>query len=198
MKYVNQKKYPHLRYVTRANPEDPKHEIGKRTTVSSAGCALCSAVMLADRLLPNSAFGLEEAIELSYKAEANLSSGTSRKYFPAVGEELGLRFEYGSTVEELLNCLRTGGAAMVTVSEAKDEHVGLFTHGGHVMAIVGIESDGRLMVLDPSYLPGKYDEEGRAGKVEMKNEVIALVPPEVLHEETRKRQPGAYFLYWRK
>ena len=54
------------------------------------------------------------------------------------------------------------------------------------------------LLKGPSYLPGKFDEEGRAGKVEMKYGVIALVEPEVLHEETRKRQPGAYFLYWRK
>ena len=141
---------------------------------------------------------LEEAIELSYEVKANMGAGTARSFFPAFAERAGLRFEKGSTLEELLTCLRSGGAAVVLVSEEKGVRTGLFTHGGHVMAIVGIESDGRLVVLDPSYLPGKFDEEGRAGKVEMKCGVIALVDPEVLHEETRKRQPGAYFLYWRK
>ena len=197
MKYVNQKKYPDMIYVTRANPEDPKHELGKKTTVSNAGCALCSAVMLVDRLLPNFEFGLEDAMAISYESKANWSCGTSRKFFPAVAEKLGFRFEFGSTIEELKHCLQTGGAAMVTVSEVKGEHVGLFTHGGHVMAIVGVEPDGRLAILDPSYLPGKFEEEGRVGKVEIKNDVIILCEPEVLHEETRARQPGAYFLYWR-
>ncbi|MBE6713289.1 MAG: hypothetical protein E7580_07195 [Ruminococcaceae bacterium] len=198
MKYVNQKKYPDLTYVTRANPEDPKHELGKRTTVSSAGCALCSAVMVADRLLPNTEFFLEDAMAISYEAGANRSAGTSRKFFPAFGEKMGFRFRFGSTTDELKECLQTGGAAMVTVSEVKGEHPGLFTHGGHVMAIIGVEPDGRFAILDPSYLPGKFDEEGRRGKVEIKNDVILLCEPEVLQEETRARQPGAYFLYWRK
>lgn len=198
MKYVNQKQYPDMIYVTHADPKDPRHEAGKKTTVASAGCALCSAVMVADRLFPNSTFTLEDAIALSYEAKANLSSGTSRKYFDAFGEKLGLNFEYASTAEEVKRCLQTGGAAMVTVSEVKGEHPGLFTHGGHVMAIVGLEPDGRFVILDPSFLPGKFDEEGRRGKVEIKNGVLILCEPEVLQEETRARQPGAYRLYWRK
>ncbi len=198
MKYVNQKQYPDMTYVTCARADHPKHERGKTTTVANSGCALCSAVMVVDRLLPNTEFGLEDAIAISYEAGANRSEGTSRLFFPAFGEKMGFRYEGGSTTEELLNCLRTGGAAMVTVSEVKEEQVGLFTHGGHVMAIVGIEPDGRLAILDPSYLPGKFDEEGRRGKVEIKNDAIILCDPEVLHHETRARQPDAYFLYWRE
>ena len=197
MRYVNQKKYPDKIYVTRANPEDPRHEIGKTTTVSNAGCALCSAVMVADRLLPNFKFELEDVMAISYEAKANWSAGTSRAFFPAFGEKLGLRYEPGSTVEELKHCLQTGGAAMVTVSEVKGEHVGLFTHGGHVMAIIGVEPDGRIAILDPSNVPGKFEEEGRVGKVEVREDGIILCDPEILHEETRARQPGAYFLYWR-
>ena len=92
---------------------------------------------------------------------------------------------------------KINGAAVVLVSEVKGEHAGLFTHGGHVMAIVGIEPDGRFVILDPSLVPGKFEEEGRVGKVEIKNEVLILCEPEVLQEETRARQPGAYRLYWR-
>ena len=197
MKYVNQKNYPDLLYITHANPKDPYHERGKTTTISSAGCALCSAVMVADRLLPNCEFGLEDAIALSYEVKANMSAGTARLFFPAFGEKMGFRFEWGSTIEELKHCLQTGGAAMVTVCEVKGEHVGLFTHGGHVMAIVGVEPDGRLVILDPSNVPGKFDEEGRKGKVEVREDGIILCDPEILHEETRTRQPGAYRLYWR-
>ena len=197
MKYVNQKKYPDLPYITRADPKDPKHELGKKTTVASAGCALCSSVMVADRLLPDSAFTLEDAIALSYEAGTNMGCGTSRRYFDVFGEKLGLKYESASTAEEVKHCLQTGGAAMVTVSEVKGEHAGLFTHGGHVMAIVGIEPDGRFVILDPSLVPGKFEEEGRVGKVEIKNEVLILCAPEVLQEETRARQPGAYRLYWR-
>ena len=197
MKYINQKQYPDLLYVTRANPDDPRHERGKSTTISSSGCGLCSAIMAADRLLPNFELSLEEAIEISYEAEANMGPGTARKFFPAFAEKVGLRYEKASTIEELLNCLRTGGAAVALVTEVKGEHPGLFTHGGHYIAVIGVEPDGRLAILDPSLAPGKFDEPGREGKVEIKNDVVLLCEPEVLHEETRARQPGAYLLYWR-
>ena len=65
------------------------------------------------------------------------------------------------------------------------------------MAGVGIEPDGRLAMLDPSYFEGKYDEEGREGKVEVNNGVIALCDAELLHHETRAKQPGAYMLFHR-
>ncbi len=197
MKYVCQRDYPELSYVTRANPEDPRHERGKSTTIKSSGCGLCSALMVADRLLPNFDFTLEDAIALSYEAKANLGPGTARKFFPAFAEKCGLKLEVASELDALLNCLRTGGAAVVLVSEVKGERPGLFTHGGHYMAIVGIEPDGRLAILDPSYFPGKYDEEGRAGKVEIKHEPIALCDARILHEETRAKQPNAYMLFWR-
>lgn len=198
MKYVNQKKYPHLLYVTRANPENPGHERGKYTTIRSSGCGLCSALMVGDYLLPNFEFTLEEAIELSYEVKANMEAGTARSFFPAFAERAGLRFEKGSTLEELLTCLRSGGAAVVLVSEEKGVRTGLFTHGGHYMAIIGEAPDGRLIILDPSYAPGKFDEEGRVGKVEIQNEVLVLCEPEILHGETVNKQPGAYALFWRK
>ena len=189
MKYVNQREYPDIPYVTRANPEDPHHERGKSTTIKSSGCGLCSAIMVADRLLPDFECSLEEAIAISYEAQANRSAGTARKFFPAFAEKFSLVCERASTLEELLNCLRTGGAAVVLVSEVKGERVGLFTHGGHYMAIIGEEPDGRLAILDPSYFPGKYDEEGREGKVEVKNEFIALctgvLKPEKIAETAR-------------
>lgn len=197
MKYINQRDYPDLPYITRANPEDPRHERGKKTTIRSSGCGLCSALMVADRLLPEFEFSLEDAIALSYEAKANRGPGTARNFFPAFGEKVGLRCERASTLEELKACLESGGAAVVLVSEVKGEHPGLFTHGGHYMAIVGIEPDGRLAILDPSYFEGKYEEEGREGKVEVKNGVIALCDAELLHHETRAKQPGAYMLFHR-
>jgi hypothetical protein len=197
MKYINQRNYPDMPYITRADPEDPRHERGKTTTISSSGCGLCSALMVADRLLPNFEFSLEEAVALSYEVNANRGAGTARKFFPAFAEKVGLRCEKASTAEELLDCLRSGGAAVALVSEVKGERVGLFTHGGHYIAIIGIEPDGRLAILDPSYRPGKFEEEGREGKVEIVNDVIVLCDPRVLHDETRAKQPGAYHLFWR-
>lgn len=197
MLYINQLKHPHMLYVTRANPDDPAHERGKTTTIRNAGCGLCSAIMVADRLLPYYEFTLNDAIDLSYAIPANRSRGTARTFFPAFAEKLGLRYENTDKMEDLLRCLRTGGAAVVHVGGDREGQVGLFTHGGHYMAIINEEPDGRLAILDPSYFPGKYDEEGRQGKVEVVKDVISLCAPETLDIEAQLKATP-YMLFWRK
>ena len=198
MRYVNQKKYPDMPYITCTKPDHPRHERGKTTTIKTSGCGLCSSIMIADRLLPSYEFELEDAIALSYKVGANYGSGTARLYFDAFAERFGLIKKEASTIEELLNCLRTGGAAIVHVGGDREGRVGLFSHVGHYIVAVNEEPDGRIAILDPALEPGRYDEEGRAGKVEVKNGYISVCAPELLHEDTATRQPGSYILFWRK
>ena len=196
MKFVNQLDYPHLLYTTCTKLEGAEYERGRTTTIKSSGCGLCSAVMVADRLLPNCHFDLVDAIELSYSTEANYRRGTDYSiYAPAFAEKLGLTYEGTSDPDRLLQCLRTGGAAVAHVS-AREGHVGLFTKRRHYVTIIGEEPDGRVAVLDPSYYEGKYEEEGRQGKVEMKG-VLAICTLPVLVEEAS--EPAISFhLFWRK
>ena len=42
MKYINQRDYPHLLYITRTDMEGEDFERGQNTTVSSSGCGLCA------------------------------------------------------------------------------------------------------------------------------------------------------------
>jgi len=198
MRYVNQKKYPDMPYITCIKPDHPGHERGKTTSIKTSGCGLCSSIMVADRLLPSYEYELEDAIALSYKVGANASSGTGRKYFDAFAERFGLEKKEANTPEELKECLRTGGCAIVHVGGDSKGRVGLFSHVGHYIVAIGVEPDGRIAILDPAYEEGRYEEEGRAGKVEVKNGVIALCSPEDLHEDTLTRQPGAYILFRRK
>lgn len=198
MKYLNQLDYPHLLYVTRTDMEGKDLECGKTTTVKSSGCGLCSAVMVADRLIPNCEFSLTDAIELSYSVKANYRAGTSyARFAPAFAKKMGLHWENTEDIEEVRRCLRTGGAVVIHVGGDRDGHVGLFTHGGHYMAIISEEPDGRFAVLDPSYKPGKFDEEGRQGKVEVRDDRIILCRGEILVEE-RRRNHIPFHLFWRK
>ena len=198
MKYLSQLDYPHMPYITRTDPENPRHEHGKTTTVKSSGCGLCSAIMVADRLLTHYDFDLEDAVALSYEVEANRGAGTSYKAFaPAFADRMGLRLKATKDVQELVNCLQTGGAAVILAGGDREGHIGLFTHGGHYMAAIGVEPDGRIAILDPSYRPEKYLEEGRVGKVEIIDGPIVLATTEVLDEETREKATP-YYLFWRK
>lgn len=198
MKYINQLQYPKIPYITRTSMEGAQWEKGQKTTIKSSGCGLCASIMVADRLLPNCEFGLEDAIALSYSAGANCLPGTYWKiYVPAFAEKMGLAYQYTNDPEELLDCLRTGGAALCVVNGDEDGRVGLFTHGKHYIALIGQEPDGRVAILDPSYKEGKFEEPGRQGKVEMTNGVIALCSIQVLMEETEGREQR-FFLFRRK
>ena len=192
MRIVNQKRHPEMLYVTRTGMEPEQREYGRTTTIYTSGCGLCAAIMVADRLLPSYDFELGDAIAMSYAVEANQNLGTNYKRFaPVFAKKFGLKWEPTSDLEELRKCLRTGGAAVVHGAG------GLFASMGHYMVAINEEPDGRIAILDPSYKEGKFDEEGRQGKVEMKNGVIALCDMQVLMEETEGRKVR-FFLLWRK
>ena len=199
MKYINQLDYPEWFYVTKTELEDEaRREHGKTTTVRSSGCGLCSAVMVADRLVVDCDFDLVDAINLSYEVGANKGVGTSMKTFgPAFAEKLGFDLEMTSDPERLCYCMRTGGAAVVHVGGDREGYTGVFSHGGHYVAAIGQQADGRIIVLDPSYKVGKYEEEGRKGKVEVKHDVIALTDAQVLADDGASRTP-CFYLFWRK
>ena len=198
MRYVNQKRYPEMPYITCTKPGHPQQERGKTTTIKTSGCGLCSSIMIADRLLVDYKFDLEDAVALSYEIGANYGTGTARTYFPVFAERMGLRHEMASELEDVKNCLRTGGAVVAHVAGDHGGRVGLFSHVGHYIVVIDEEPDGRFAILDPAYEPGRYEEEGRKGKVEVKCGYVALCSPEDLHEDTANRQPDAYHLFWRK
>ena len=198
MKYINQLDYPDRLYRTRFKLEGEESEKGKFTTVRSSGCGLCASIMVADHLLPNSTFDLQAALRLAYDTESNHGIGTDYKiYAPAFAEKLGLTLEVTDDPERLRFCLQTGGAAVILSRGDREGYIGVFTHNSHYVTAIGVERDGRIIVLDPAYKPGKFDEEGRIGKVEMKNEVFALCDIEVLAEDADHRA-NSFYLFWRK
>ncbi len=199
MKYVNQLEYPEISYITRTSVADEAdREKGKQTTIKSSGCGLCAAIMVADRLLVDPDIDLEKLIHLSYEIGANTKKGTTYKIFaPVFAERYGLTLEMTNDPERLRCCLRTGGAAVLHSGGDREGHIGVFTHGGHYVTAISEEADGRIVILDPSYKPGKFDEEGRQGKIELRNEVFCLCDMQVILDDTANRDPGMY-LFWRK
>lgn len=199
MKYINQLDYPHYSYVTRTDLDDAtQREWGKTSSVRSSGCGLCSAVMVADRLLPNCTFELKDALRIAYDTKANHKVGTDYKRFaPEFAARLNLEYEPTNDPARLVEWLKSGGAAVLHISGDRDGYVGVFSHGGHYVAAIGVEEDGRIAILDPSYKPGKFEEEGRVGKVEMRCEVVALAEVSTIIDDTADRTPH-YHLFKRK
>ena len=192
MKFICQRDYPHWIYVTQTDYEGELLVEGKSTTVSARGCGMCAAVMLADQLLPNSTFDLTQAITLSYSVNANHRRGTDyERYAPVLSETLGLRFESSSDIADVHRCLRSGGSAVALVRG------GLFAGSGHYINVIGYEPDGRFVILDPSFTPGKYDTPERKGRVEIKYDHLVIAEPQSLSEEAHTSFVP-FYLFWRK
>ena len=198
MKYINQLDYPHMPYVTRQDMEDPKdREYGKTTTVATSACGLCTAIVVVDRLVANAEFTLQEAIQMSYDLKANRRIGTNYQIFaPALAERFGLELEMTNDPERLRYCLRTGGCAVAESCGDRDGYIGLFTHTAHYINVIAERKDGRIVVLDPALKAGKYEEEGRKGKVEVDG-VFLLSEMQYLAEDVANLK-DAFFLFWRK
>ncbi len=199
MKYLNQRDYPHWLYITRTDMEGEDKERGKTTTVFTSACGLCAAVMVADRLLPFYDFDLNSAIDLSYAVKANYRVGTSyRRFAPAFAEKLGLKLETSHDTEDVRRCLRTGGAVVALVGGDREGAVGLFTHSAHYITLINEEPDGCFAILDPYFYEGKFEEDGRKGKVALKNGVVILCDGQTLDTEAKAQRDTPYYLFWRK
>ena len=198
MKFVCQLDYPHWRYITRTGFEGAELIKGKTTTIATSGCGLCCAIMMADRLIPNCDFDLTAAIDLSYETNANHIRGTDFKIFaPALAQRLGLRYETAYDITDVHRCLKSGGAVVAHVHGAKNGREGVFSHGGHYIFVVGYEADGRLVILDPAYRPGRYDIPERKEKTEVKYDLLVLADAQTLDEAKAMKSPP-YHLFWRK
>ena len=198
MKFVCQRDYPHWLYVTGTDLESADFERGKSTTVSSSACGLCCAVMAADQLIPNCSFDLTQAINLSYETNANHRRGTDyARFAPTFAERLNLRYKVGHELSDLHRCLKSGGVVVAHVHGARDGREGTFSHGGHYILVIGYETDGRLVILDPALETGRYDIPERKDKVEIKCGYLVLANDQTLYEDRARNFPP-YHMFWRK
>ena len=196
MRYVSQLDYPDFPYPTRTDhPEDPR---GPQTTVKTSGCGLCCAVMVADRLLPDSTFDVPDAVALALECGANHNVGTDMMLFykPFCGKT-GLTGAIGNEIDDVLSCLRTGGCVIANVA-VREGYEAAFTKSAHYIVVFAETQDGRFAVLDPSrFKPGKLDDAIASGRVEVDGK-IAYCTHQVLDEDAEARYPHKFFLFWRK
>ena len=198
MEYVNQKEYPYWLYNTRLGQCDEEKEKGKTTTIASSGCGLCSAVMVAHRLIPRCEFSLKDAVRISYETHSNMGKGTTYKTFiPTFAQELGLDYEMTNDPERLLYCLRTGGVAVCHTKGNREGYTGVFSIGGHYFLAINEERDGRIATLDPAYVEGRYSGEGKDGLVEMTHGFVGLSSLETIIKDTEPAE-FSFYLFWRK
>lgn len=191
MYYVNQRNYPHIIYPTLTGiPELMRMD----TTISNSGCGVCSASMVITNLT-GTEFSLADSMELSMSVGANHSPGTDMGLFaPYLAERFDLDLVVTTDADVVRDHLKSGNMAIANVGgdRPEDGYVGLFSHGGHFVAVVGIDEAGEnVTVLDPSQIPGKYLEEGRKGLV-VENGHILHTKLATLMEDCVSRKTSNY------
>lgn len=189
--YLNQTNYPHVSYPTLTDLPD---RMRADTTVRGAGCGLCSASMVVTNLTGKE-FSLIDCLELSLAVNANHSPGTDMDVLaPYVAERFDLDLVMTEDPELLREHLICGGMAIATATgdRPEDDYIGVFSHGGHYIAVVKIEEDHEhIIVLDPSQVPDKYQEKGRVGKV-IENGYHIHTTMKVLAEDCKFREAENY------
>lgn len=192
MLYLNQLDYRDVPYHHNvANGGVPE----KRRWISTSGCGICSACMIVEHLTART-LPLEECVKLSERSGANKEIGTRMKLLgPFIAELYDLEYSTTKDPKELIAHLQAGGEAAVNVGGDHDDHIGLFSHGGHYIVAVAYDGE-KVCILDPSYKVGKYEEEGRKGKVHV-NYPFAYCSIEDLDADVQNREIP-YYLFKRK
>ena len=195
MKYLNQLEYEHIPYHTNVCKEGYT-EAQRLRNVRLSGCGPCSTCMVVD-LLTDKTLEIEECIRISEECVANHSNGTDMKVLsPVIAEKFGLDYYGTSDLSEAIACLQKGGAIVCHVGIPEGKEIGLFTNGGHYMAL--ISTDGKeFCILDPSYTPEKYHIPEREGRVNDKNAPYLYCDVNVVDSETKPNRVK-YHTFMRK
>ncbi len=181
-KYWNQLDYPNIPYSDE--------------TVASSGCGLCSACMVVENMT-GMTFTPAEAVELSLANGAYDETGTEITLLaPAVCEKFGLTAEYTCDHGKMQQFLHNGeGMAIANVGGDRPGWTGVFSDVGHFIVLVSAK--GReVCAMDPAMVEGRYESEGRRGKVRVEGN-LAYVDIAVLAKECENRYPS-YVLFRKK
>ena len=193
MRHVNQRRYSYIPYPQfMSQPENPK---GKKGTVRSGGCGLCSVCMVIDQLTTQE-LSVRECTELSMAVGGNHMDGTDMKVLgPVVAEKFHLDFSMSNDIGEAIEAIRDGGRVICLVSAREEGNKGIFTSGGHyIVAIAATKKE--ICILDPSWRSDKYTKWIKEGLVRAEGTLV-YTSPEVLDAEG-KRSEFRYYIFRRK
>ena len=185
MIYLNQLEYPDMKY--NHNMDEGGAPEGK-DNVKAAGCGLCSLCMVVDQLTTKH-LELADCVRLSEEKGANRKMGTNLRVLGLVVAEMyGLRYSNTNDPEEVKTCLQKGGRVVANVGGDREGYIGLFSHIGHYIVLVSIDGS-EVCILDPSRKEGKFDEEGREGKVRLGDPFVYCDMAHLV-QDCANRDPG--------
>ena len=133
-------------------------------TIGSSGCAPTCASMIVTAtkgaITPDTMCNL--FVKYGYRSANN---GTYLSAFRAVADEFNIGYEETYNLDRAVELLRNNHYVAASCGN------GLFTTGGHLILIVGIDGD-TLKIYDPYLYSGKFETSTRRGKVTVSGNTV--------------------------
>lgn len=133
-------------------------------TIGSSGCAPTCASMIVTAtkgaITPDTMCNL--FVKYGYRSSNN---GTYLSAFRAVADEFNIGYEETYNLDRAVELLRNNHYVAVSCAN------GLFTTGGHLILIVGIDGE-TLKIYDPYLYSGKFETSTRRGKVTVSENTV--------------------------
>lgn len=133
-------------------------------TIGSSGCAPTCASMIVTAtkgaITPDTMCNL--FVKYGYRSSNN---GTYLSAFRAVADEFNIGYEETYNLDRAVDLLRNNHYVAASCAN------GLFTTGGHLILIVGIDGD-TLKIYDPYLYSGKFETSTRRGKVTVSGNTV--------------------------
>ena len=133
-------------------------------TIGTSGCGPTSAAMVVTAIkgtiTPDTMGDL--FVQYGYRSSNN---GTYLSAFRWVADVFDIGYQESYSLDEAVDLIKDNNYVIVSVEN------GLFTTGGHLMVIVGINGD-TLEIYDPYLYSGKFDTSTRRGKITVEGNTV--------------------------
>lgn len=133
-------------------------------TIGTSGCGPTSASMIVTAI--KGAITPDQMSDLFVKyGYRSANNGTYLSAFRFVADTFDIEYKETYKLDEAVELLKNNHYLVVSVNN------GLFTTGGHLMTIVGVEGN-ELKIYDPYLYAGKFETATRRGKVKVEGNTV--------------------------
>lgn len=177
--------YPHIKYPSLTSPNG---------NIADNGCGVCCGSMVIESLCDLD-FPVEVCALFAKESGAREGFGTDMSIFaPAIAKRFNLHVMKTVDTDEVLKFLQEKkGLVIANTAGNREGWIGVFSDSRHYVVAAGAQ-ENTIEVWDPMYRPGRYDCEGRKGKVRMEG-IKAFADFSVLVNDCNGRP---YYLFSKK
>ena len=123
-------------------------------TIGRSGCGFCSMAMVASYLTGDASITpvtLTKIYADGYAYNTYYGDGGMQHSFPPkVAEDYGFSCKLTSDINEVVSALKNGSVAV------SSQGPGIFTSSGHIITLAGVDSNGNIIVNNPSGSVASY------------------------------------------